>query len=281
MRSRLCSIITLGLLTLPSTLQAQGHGPAYALSTPTLGRGGWSLDLAVMGRRGDGDGASMLRGMLSYGVTEDVQLSVSLPLPLSTSGEMEPVRAMTRMPMTRDVEALLGWRFQRRGLAVGSRLESTLYVGADVPLDDVRGGVDTAPGLYAGLVGGYASRSWYAWLGGLYRRYAAGSGGADRVGDVAMYSAVVGYRPPAFRRELPHSDWRLFVEVVGEVRRPDRLNGVESPASGGQEIFAGPTVLGLFGAWGVSGGPVFPLHQDLRGGGGDRVRLVVNTTFWF
>ncbi|MBI4421976.1 MAG: hypothetical protein HY560_14220 [Gemmatimonadetes bacterium] len=267
----------------PALSWAQGHGPAFGLSTPTLGKHGWSLDLAVMGRAAGGKAVAMTRPMLSYGVTQDLQLSLSLPMRLYVPEGVPPVHGMSRMPMSPDVELLLGWRFHRRGTAVGSRVESTAYVGFDYPTDAVRAGVRMAPGLYGALVGGYASRSWYAWLGGLYRRYMTPVGPtADHPGDVAMYSAVLGLRPPPFRHDYPRPDWRVFLEAFGERTARDVIGGVERTNTGSHRIFVGPTLLGLYGAWGVAGGVVFPVYQKVNGAQPeDRLRLIVNTTFWF
>ncbi|MGH7477005.1 MAG: hypothetical protein ACRELD_11995 [Longimicrobiales bacterium] len=268
------------LLCLGADVAAQGHGPAYALSTPTLGAGGWSLDIALMARWSEAGTNSMVRPMFSYGITEDVQLSVSVPAPLTRAAGSRPARMATRMPATRDVEALGAWRFHRRAIGVGSRVESTAYAGVDYPLDERRAGTATAPGMTAALVTGYASRSTYAWIGALARRY--GAAGGDRIGDVAMYSLALGYRPARFRKELPHADWRIFLEVVGETARPNTIAGTEQPGSGSHEVFLGPTVLGLFGAWGISGGPMFRIHREqTEPPASDRVRLAVNTTFWF
>ena len=262
---------------------AQGHGPPYSLSTPTLAKGGWSLDIAVMGRVVGDNTVAMTRSMLSYGVTEDLQVSVSLPLRLYVPEGVPPVRGMSRMPMSPDVEVLVGWRFHRQGMAVGRRLESTAYVGLDYPTDAVRAGARTAPGWYGALVTGYASRSWYAWAGGLYRRYMTPVGPtADHPGDVAMYSLVIGYRPPPFQHDYPRPDWRVFVEAVGEYAARDVIGGVARPNTGGHQIFVGPTVLGLYGTWGISAGPVFAVYRRLNGTQPrDKLRLIVNTTFWF
>jgi hypothetical protein len=227
--------------------------------------------------------SAMLRPMVGYGLIEDVQLSLSVPLPLYTPTKGLPVRMMGMMPATPDIEALLAWRFHRVGANVGSRFESTALLGLDYPTDSVRGGMRTSPGFVAGGVTGYASRSIYAWIGALYRRYMSPRGqGADHQGDLLFYSAVLGYRPEVFRQELPHSDWRLFVEAVGEVTAHDVLAGAELPNSGGHQLFVGPTVLGLFGAWGISGGPLFRVYQDLNGTQPpDRLRFVVNFTYWW
>jgi hypothetical protein len=96
------------------------------------------------------------------------------------------------------------------------------------------------------VVTGYASRTVYAWAGGLYRRYMTVTGeNADHTGDLAMYSIVLGYRPPPFQEDWPHPDWRIFVEIIGEHTGRDRIRGMDLPNTGGHQIFVGPTLLGL------------------------------------
>ena len=278
------TLLGISLVTAASVLPltAQGHGPVYGLSTPTLGRGGWSLDVAGMGRFFDGGRTAMLRPMLSYGVTEDVQVSASIPIPLARDAAAPGVRAFSRMPASEDVEMMVGWRVQRRATGVGARQETTLWLAVDVPTDGRRDGLETAPGLFGSVVTGYASRSVYVWLGGAYRRSLAAGPDEHRAGDVTMGSLVVGYRPPSFRADYPHSDWRAFVEVVGERVSHDTVGGIRRPDSGGRQLYAAFTVLGLYGWWGLAGGPAFPLYQSLNGDQpDDGVRLAVNATFWF
>lgn len=267
----------------PAALLAQGHGPAFGLSTPTLGKGGWSLDVAAMSRLVGDREMVMMRPMVSYGFTEDVQISASFPMPLYVPQGTRPAHGMSRMPTSPDVEFLLGWRFHRTGTDIGSRFESTTYFGFDYPTDDVRAGVRTSPGLYGAVVTGYASRTVYTWAGALYRRYMSPVGAtADHTGDVGMYSFVLGYRPPPFQHDFPNPDWRAFIEVVGEMSAKDVISGVKQPNTGGHEVFVGPTLLGLYGSWGISGGPVFPVYRDVNGTQPkERMRLVVNTTFWY
>jgi hypothetical protein len=263
--------------------RAQGHGPIYGLSTPTLGKGGWSLDLATMARIVGDQEIAMLRSMVSYGITEDLQISGSLPMILYHPDGLPPAHGASRMPGTPDIEFLLGWRFHRQGTDVGSRFESTAYLGFDYPTDAVRAGARTAPGLYGAVVVGRASRATYLWAGGLYRRYMTHVGNtADHPGDLAMYSLVLGYRPPRFRRDFPHADWRLFLEAAGEYAAKDVIAGVEQPNTGGHQIFLGPTLLGLYRSWGISGGPAFPVFRRVNGSQAeDKLRLMLNTTFWF
>jgi hypothetical protein len=268
---------------LPPSAFATGHGPVFGLATPTLGKGGFSLDVSVMDRLVGGKSSAMFRPLLSYGITEDLQGSVSLPMPLYMPQGLPGARTMAMMPSNRDVELLVGWRFHRRGSDVGVRTESTAYLGFDYPVDFMRGNVRTSPGMTGALVTGYASRSLYAWGGVLYRRYMGPIGETtDRQGDVALYSLVLGYRPTAFRKELPHPDWRAFLEAVGEWQGQDRAQGKRVPNTGGHQVFLGPTLLGLYGSWGLSAGPLFRVAGKPDGTQPkDRVRMVVNVTYWF
>jgi hypothetical protein len=61
------------------------------MTTPTNAKDAWAVDFGVMGRAGDGDDSAATRAMLTYGFTEDVQLSVSAPF-VFTSGPFAPAR---------------------------------------------------------------------------------------------------------------------------------------------------------------------------------------------
>jgi hypothetical protein len=277
------ALVLLAIAVAESPIGAQGHGPVFGLSTPTLRKGGWSLDAGFMGQVVGEHEMAMFRPMVSYGITEDVQLSASFPLPIYTSAGMMPARVATRMPATPDVELTLGWRFQKRELGVGSRFESTTFLAFGYPTDATRMGIETSPGVAASLTTGYVSRTIYAWVGGMYQRYLSPIGPtAGRFGDLVMYSGVLGYRPSVFQHDYPHADWRMFVEAVGEIAARDRANGVERSVTGGHQLFVGPTLLGLYGGWGVSGGPLFPVYRRLNGNPPrEKVRLALDLIFWF
>jgi hypothetical protein len=277
------ALVVLAIAVPGSRVEAQGHGPVFGLSTPTLRNGGWTLDAGFMGQLVGEHEMAMFRPMVSYGITEDLQLSTSFPLPIYTAQGTMPSRVAMRMPASPDVELTLGWRFDKHELGVGSRFESTTFLTLAYPTDATRMGLQTSPGVVAALTTGYVSRTIYAWVGGMYRRYVTPVGPtADHPGDVAMYSLVLGYRPPAFQHDYPHADWRLFVEAVGEVAARDVAAGVERSASGGHAVFVGPTLLGLYGGWGISGGPLFPVYQRLNGDQPrERVRLALDLIFWF
>jgi hypothetical protein len=57
---------------------------------------------------------------------------------------------------------------------------------------------------------------------------------------------------------------------------------VPQAGTGGHQIFIGPTLLGLYGSWGLSGGPLVPVFRRMNGiQPPDRLRFIVNTTWWF
>jgi hypothetical protein len=97
-----------------------------------------------------------------------------------------------------------------------------------------------------------------------------------------MFTIVFGYRPSLFRHDYPRPDWRVFLELVGEHDRRDVVGGAEQLDTGGNQAYAALTLLGLYGAWGVSGGPALPIYRRVNGSQRrEQVRFVVNSTFWF
>jgi hypothetical protein len=265
-----------------NTLHASGHGPVFGGATPTLGKGAWSFDQAWMGQvmKGSTKQEQLLRSMISLGITEKVQISASVPIPLGASAMMPSGRMMAMMPGTRDVEALVGWRFHSRPVGTGARIESTIYVGGLVPLDSRRGGVATGPGAFVSVATGYASREHYFWVGASHQRHAERSG--DRAGAVTSSSVVYGYRPPAWRLEYPKPDLRLFVEAVADKTARTRHGGRLMPDSGGDVVLVGPTALLLYKAYGIGGGVLFPVYQRTNGTQPhERFRFGVNFAYFF
>ena len=267
--------------TLDAGLAASGHGPVFGGATPTLGKGGWSFDQAWMGRRDrTGDSDQMLRSMIGYGLTEDLQLTASLPIELTSTGRLPIGRMTALMSGNRDVEAILGWRFRRRTVGEGARFESTAYAGGTVPTDSRRAGIRTSPSLYVAAASGGASRAHYFWASGGYQRSFDDRG--DRLGDIKSYGIVYGYRPPALRLDYPKPDLRFFVEAVGEVTGHARHRGVPVTSTGGHVLLAGPTVLLLYKEYGISGGALFPVYQRTnRAQSREQFRFGVNFSYFF
>lgn len=271
------------LLVWPVSLSASGHGPVFGLTTPTNAQGAWAVDFGVMGRVGDGDEGAMTRGMLTYGFTEDIQLSVSAPL-IFASAPFAPARGTAMMPGSGDFEAIGAWRFHRKGTGVGRRVESTAYGGLIMPGPQRPAGMARdlrrAPGVYSAVATGVASRSHYVWAGIGYTRFA--ERGGDRRPDIFSYSAVWGYRPPALRKEYPHWDWRLFVELTGEKSGNLRRSGVEHAETGGHQILLGPTALGIYKSYAIEGGVQFPVYRHIGARlQRETIRYALNLSYFF
>ena len=271
------------LMALVDTANGVGHGPVFSLATPTNVQGGWTLDISTMDRVGTLDSGVMTRAMLSYGITEDFQVSVSGPAVFS-SAPLPPGRVTAMMPATSDFEGIAAWRFQRRDNAVGSRFETTAYAGLIVPglqrLPGMLGNLHRAPGGIAMIATGYASRKNYLWAGIGGMTFAQSHG--DRRPEALVYNLVWGYRPPALRKEYPHWDGRFFIELTGENSGRVRRGGIAIPGTDGQRFFVGPTTLWLYKKYGIEGGIQFPAYQNTgpmfeR----ERYRVAVNFSYFF
>jgi hypothetical protein len=262
----------------PSSTYASGHGPLFGAATPTLGRGGWSVDQAWTLRAGDDEQRQqMLKTMLSFGITENLQVSGSFPLAMSDGG-FAPARMMSAMSSDREFEALTSYRFQRRPVGIGGRRESTFYVGGTAPLERQRNGVGAGPSVEGGISTGYASRAHYVWVGGALQHFA--ERGSDRLGDSRLLTAVYGYRPPPLRTEAGKPDLRFFVEVTAEDRAASQVGGLERNAT--RTVFVGPTSLLLHRAVGIEVGVLFPAYQRVDSGSvKEHVRVAVNVAYFF
>ncbi|MHB8735523.1 MAG: hypothetical protein ACYC6M_09500 [Terriglobales bacterium] len=261
---------------------ASGHGPVFALATPTNARGGWSLDWGAMARFGDGGTASMARAMLGYGLTEHLQVSFSAPVIFGRAA-LPPTRLTAMMPTSPDFEGLVAWRFQTHAPRVGTRFESTAYAGLLLPGPQRAGGglgaLARAPGFYTALATGVASRSQYFWAGLGNTHYAARSG--DQRPNLVSYTLAYGYRPPAGRKDYPHVDWRVFAEMTGEHSGPAWRTGRRLTVDGDQ-VFLGPTALVILRGYAIEGGVQFPVYRHAAPNfRREKARVALNFSYFF
>jgi len=262
------------------TAYGEGHGPAFGLATPTLARGQWSSDTAVMQVETEMGDALAYREMLGYGITEDLQALLTFPLERSDAPMLAPTRGGSMMGAMDGIEASLIWRFHRDATAIGTRRESALLVGISEPVDDTRGDLQVGNGIHVAAVTGYASRSLYWWGGAGTLHYLEKQG--DQLGTLYYLTGVFGWRPPLFQHDYPKPDWRVFLEGVAEHTERHRMNGQTMPNSGGDQLLVGPSLLGLYGRWGVEAGVLWPVAQSLnRPQPEERYRAKFVFTYWF
>ena len=283
MKRRTFPLVFLAINSLPLAY-GSGHGPVFGMTTPTNIKGGWSLDLGLMGRAGaQNNNDAMVRAMLGYGITEDLQVSVSAPYSFR-SAAFAPARISGMMPASMDLEAIGSYRFHRQGTRIGTRVESTANFGIIVPGPQrpagMMGNLRRAPGVYTAVATGLASRSHYLW-GGIGNVHFAKRQG-DQRSNVLTYSAVWGYRPPAWQKEYPSWDWRFFAEMTGDDAGPMRRRGQVMTGTGGHQVFLGPTVLGIRKNYAIEGGVQWPIYRNVgpmmqR----ERFRFSINLSYFF
>jgi len=66
-------------LLFASLARADGHGPVFGLATPTNSKGEWSFDTGLFGRSNDFGSQVSLRGLVGYGFTPHLTLSLTAP----------------------------------------------------------------------------------------------------------------------------------------------------------------------------------------------------------
>lgn len=271
-------IVLVGILSI-SKGKTQGHGPLFGLQTPTLAKGGFDFNAAAMSLATENDQSFMLRYIWSYGVTEDLQLNLTTPTMINRLSEAPRTRGNSNMPANGDIEASIWYRFFSSAFSVGKRFESTAVLSFSTPTEKTRGLTNVSNSIHGAISTGYASRTWYAWVGGGYQYYF--EEGNDQLGDLPYASLVVGYRPNIFMGDYPKPDWRIFVESLAEFPGSTTYEGQLAPTDQrGKKVMLGPSFLGLYGAWGISFGALFPAYQDVNEGTKEKYRLSMNISYW-
>ncbi len=234
---------------------ASGHGPVFGAATPTLGRGGWSVDQAWTMRLGEEvKPEQMLKTMVTFGITEVLQVSGSVPLAMS-SNSLAPGRMMSAMSNDREFEGL-------RGIPLPAPSDRHRRPAREHVLRRRHGAAGVEEewrrrrriGRSSGSPPGYASRAHYAWIGGGVQHYFPRNG--DRLGDSRMVTFVYGYRPPALRTEAGKPDLRFFVESTFEDRQADRRCQRPRAAGRADRVRRPHIVVGLQGHRARGRGPV-------------------------
>lgn len=279
-RSTVARALLLALTSVAGAAYGEGHGPAFGLATPTLARGQWSSDTATIQTATQAGDVLAYREMVGYGITEDLQALLTFPLARPDEPMLSQIRGGSMMGAMGEIEASLLWRFHRNDTAIGSRHESALLVGLSEPTDDTRGSMQVGNAIHLAAVTGFASRTVYWWTGAGTQYYLDEQG--DQLGTLYYLSGVFGYRPRLFQQDYPKPDWRVFLEALAEVTERSQMNGQTMENSGGEKLLVGPSVLGLYGRFGLEAGVLWPVTQSLNGTQPEeRYRAKFVFTYWF
>lgn len=311
-RWRSVSLILCVFCLIAAPVFADGHGPAFGYSTTVLGVGDSSIETSLMWR----SGVTMIGPKFSYGWKENLQISIAVPFHLN-HGEHPVGLFSATMPGNPEVEGLLAWRFHDKLTGIGTRNESTLYVGGSASTQSVPRvdgpALAREPGIYAAVATGHISRSYYLWAGAGYQHYFNWSRDQlDHQSDSALASFTVGWRPPFFHQEYPKPDLRIFWETtgdwIGHARRdptdtlvvgaethvhdtsvpptplppPNSSGVIILPDSGRTGIYSGPTVLCTFRSLAFQTGVQFAILDNRNGAQpAEKFRAVVGVTYFF
>ena len=265
--------IFVSILTAVSESQASGHGPLFALSTPTNASGQWSVDFASLMIRDQENTGAVFRTVLSYGITDSVMLSASIPF---IAGETESLT-----PALGSYEGFVTWRFQKSNRGIGKRYESILFGGVIYPADQFGAlrVIEKSPGIQVGGCTGLISRSHYLWAGLSYTAFQEKNG--DKRPDLIFYSFAWGYRPDSWRKEYPAWDWRFFVEATGEKFGDLQFNGFTATDSDEHQIMIGPAVLGQYKRIALEAGIQVAVYRNTGLDTGERFRLGATGVLYF
>jgi hypothetical protein len=265
-------------LLCPAAVLAQGHGPVFGYATPTNSQGEYSFDAGLISRS-SADGTQVAaRGIVTYGFTSFLQIAITTPALLS-----DTLLPPTHMTGGDDFEAKLGWRFHHHISGVGKRFESTLFTGLVIPgpqnIANVATSVRSAPGAKIAFTTGVASRSHYFWAGAGFTTFASRAG--DKNPNDFSYSLVYAYRPRAWRTEPNKWDWRVLAEITGERSGDFQKGGIEITGSQANQIFVGPSTLGVYKQYAIEGGVQFAVYHSVgpllpR----ENVRAAINFTYF-
>ena len=129
-------------------------------------------------------------------------------------------RFTATMPGEPQAEALVAWRFHHALTGIGTRNESTLYMGVSgttqtLPRTDGPP-LSREPAYYIAAATGHISRSYYVWAGGGYQLYGHWGGSEDHQSNSLLTSVVVGWRPRVLLQRLSQTRCTFF---LGDDRR--------------------------------------------------------------
>ena len=254
-------------------VDASGHGPLFALSTPTNADGQWSIDFATLTIRDQENTGAVFRSVLSYGITDSVMLSASTPF---IAGQTESLT-----PALGSYEGFVTWRFQKSNRGIGSRYESTVFGGIIYPADQFGAlrAIEKSAGFQIGGCTGLISRSHYLWAGLSYTAFQENDG--DKRPNLIFYSLAWGHRPDSWRKDYPAWDWRYFIEATGEKfgdLQFDRFTAVDSDE---HQIMIGPALLGQYKWIAVEAGFQVAVYRNTGLDTGERFRLGLTGVLYF
>lgn len=255
-----------GRLSAPPVLR---HSPLFGLGPQTIYRGGWGIEIEGEWERAQGGVESQraLHADLHYGVTEDLNVTLTLPLVQKTQGGvLSPGLAQVDRDVTGlgDVLVRGKYRFWQDLFPSGNH-QATLFGAVKVPTAPTT----TEPPLGSGsvdfLTGAAVSREthrYYAWASALARINTTGAA-AVRRGHEARWDLALGVRP--YVPQWTDPDLMFLLEFVGVTAARSVTPAGYNPNSGGTVLALAPGMWLTYRNWALKAGINLPFHQRLNG----------------
>jgi hypothetical protein len=236
---------------------AFAHEPVFSLGPETIYKDGVGVETEVEYEKSGSGREVNLHEEIIYGLREDLSLTMKMPLILDKK------EASSASSGFGDLVLRGKYRFYKKDY-FGAQDKASLIGGIKFPTgdEDEKPSLGTGSfGYLVGLTAGHESLKWYYF--GTVRYWINTEGGLREKGDKFLYDVAFGLRP--ILREYYEPDLVLLIELSGEHRNKDRIDGSKDSDSGGDILYLGPTFLWSYRNWMIKGGIQLPVYQDLNG----------------
>ena len=245
------------------------HNPIFGLGPQTIWKGGIGVGLEVEGTRAASATEAKdqaLHAELLYGVTQDLTLTLALPLTQrkSVRGLVPGVGQVDRDATgIGDAVIRAKWRIFHR-FSGSTQYHAAFVGGLKVPLANTSSDPPLSSGSTDFLGGFTISRDGlrsYLWTSALVR--ANGEAFGVKRGNEYRYDAAVGLRP--WIPKYTGVDALFVVEFNGVTAARTVAGAVPQPLTGGTVLAVSPGFWLTLRNWALLGGVKLPVYQNLRG----------------
>ena len=179
------------------------------------------------------------------------------------------------------LRSIVGWRFQRRAVGAGARLESTVFVGGTVPVQEYRtDGMLAAPRCMRSVASGYASRTHYFWASGGYQHFGERRGRPD--GRQLLLQRCLWLSPAVSARRLSEAGPALLCRSCRRAHRPRAcITGSSWSRAAAIPSWSGRRRCSSTSSTGSKPASSFPVYQQTNFQPEEKFRFGVNFTYFF
>lgn len=239
-----------GLFFLSLATPAWAHDPVFSPGPHVLFKDG--VEIHVGATRDKQDNATDDEQTLTfkYGLSGDWVIGAEIPYQRLKDD-------FTTRKGVGDIALSTKYRFWRND-SLG--IQETAAVLLKVKLDSSTAQVSTdTTDFLIGATYGYESLKWYLWASVRYR-FNQNQRALSR-GNRLFVDAALGYRPEVHDYRAPDTVWLL--ELNGEFRDRNALNGIAINSSGGSRLFVSPGILWTVRNFAIKAGVQIPVWSNL------------------